>query len=452
MYKPYRKPIITALPDIDLPEPRIKRFVVFLIRFLGRVYLFMFYGVARILLYDDEVLLNAFKRALSGESRCIIAFRHPNGGEPQVLSWFFLFRLRAIAARKGIRFARWPHAMFIYGYEVARWGGWPVRFVMPNVGAMPIHHSKMDSTGMARIYKAITDSPWPVALAPEGQVSYTIDDIPRLESGVVRIGFQAVKQLEDRNINCPVEILPVSVHFRYGSWGKMNMEFYLRKIEKTCGITRKKADGLSFIERLRHCRDHILRINEKRYNIISDASISFEERLDSVINAALITCERMLDIKSEGDFFTRLYRVRHICWDKIYLPKINNLEKISQVERSALDISAGEAWYISRHQELADFGWYFRCPLPTEETAFHNKIEYIQNLWDFANRTMGGALSGRIHIFPRKVIIHASPAINLTGRLPEYKKNKKNEIASVLEVLKQAYINSIDKLNGMEKG
>ena len=448
MYKPYKKPVVNALPDIKIPEPKISKFIVFLIKLLGRLYLFLFFGVARIVLSGDKILFDAFKRALAGESRCIIAFRHPNGGEPQLLTWTFLFKLRILAARKGVRFARRPHAVSVYGYEVVRWGGWPARLIMPNLGALPIHHSKLDSEGMARIHKAIVEGPYPLALAPEGQVSYTIDSVPRLEPGSVRIGFHAAQQLAKNNTNCPVEILPVSVYFRYGSWGKGNMELLLRKIEKVCGFSRR-ADGklLSFGERLRRCRDYILEINEKRYLIKADDTLSFEERLGQVVNAALETAERMLGIKCEGDFFARLYKVRQICWDRIYLPGRDNFKRVSRLERNTMDLKAGESWYIARHQELADFCWYFRRPLPAEEASLHKKIEYVQNLWDFANRTMGGAISGRANIFPRRVIIQTAPPINLSECLPHYQEDKKAAVAEVMSKLEEAYLNSINEMN-----
>ena len=465
MYKPYKTPIISALPDVNVPEPRISKFAILIVRLLVRFYLFFFIGFARTVVQGDA-LFNAFKRALAGESRCIIAFRHPNGAEPQVLSWFFLFKLRALAAKKGIRFSRMSHAVFVYGYEVARWGGWSARLTLPKMGAMPIHHSKLDSEGMARIYRAITEGPYPVALAPEGQVSYTTDSIPRLESGVIRIGFNAVQQLEQqreqklepsalqttagKNITCPVEILPVSLHFRYGPVGEASMERLLRKVEKHCGFSRSEAKNLSFGERLRQCRNYILEINEGRYNIKSDTSVSFEERLEQVVNTALETAERLLGVKTEGEFFSRLYKVRQICWDRIYLPGVDRIDRMTRIERGTKDLSAGEAWYISRHQELADFCWYFRRPLPTEETALHNKVEYVQNLYDFANRTMGGAISGRINIFPRKIIIQAAEVINLTKRFPKYKEDKKAAIAAALSELEKAYIDCINEVNSAE--
>ena len=445
MYKSYKTPVVKAYPDIKVPEPRISLFVLFLCRLLGRLYLFLFYGIARIILPGDRDLCNAFKRALAGESRCIIAFRHPNGGEPQLLSWFFLFKLRRAAARKGIRFARWPHAVFVYGYEVVRWGGRVARFVMPNIGSMPIHHSKINSHGMKRIYKAIINGPYPVALAPEGQVSYTTDAVPRLEPGVIRIGFIAAERLAKMGVDSPLEILPVSVFFRFGSWGRATIELLLRRIEKACGISRRS--GVPFAERLRLARDHILKTNEARYKIRSDDSLSFEERLDRVINAALDTGERMMGLKSYGDYFFRLYRLRQACWDRIFLPGIESLDDLTSMERNVYDLQSGEAWYIARHQELADFCWYFRIPLPTEETAFPSKIEYVQNLWDFANRTMGGAYADRVSIFPRKVIIRAAPVINLSERLPAYQKDKKAAIAEAMSDLEKSYLDCISQVN-----
>ncbi|MCL2764779.1 MAG: acyltransferase [Treponema sp.] len=457
MYRPYRIPVTKASPDIKLPEPRISKLVILIVKILGRLYLFLFYGVTKIVPHKDKSLFEAFERALSGKSKCIIAFRHPNGGEPQLLTWFFLFKFRRYAAKFGVRFAKRPHAVFVYGYEVVRWGGWVARFVMPNVGGMPIYHSRMDTKGMTRIYKAITDGVYPLAIAPEGQVSYTADSVPRLEPGVIRIGFNAALNMEKTNPSCPVEILPLSIHFRFGSWGKGTIELLLRYIEKFCNNSgkfpfKKTSKGQSFEERVRRCRDRILEINEERYKIKKDDSLSFKDRLEKVALAALETAERMLNLNSDGDYFSRLYKIRQICWDRIFLHNVYSLENIPQIERSVKDLAAGEAWHIARHQELADLCWYFKSEIPSEETALHNKIEYVQNLHDFANRTMGGAYSNRVSIFPRKVIIKTAPVINLTERLSRYKENKKAAIAETLSDLENAYLDNINEMNRTEQG
>jgi hypothetical protein len=445
--KPYKAPVVQASPNIKVPEPRISKFVVFLLKILGRLYLLLYFGIARMVLQGEQSLFFFFLRALAGKSRCIIAFRHPNGGEPQLLTIFFLFKLKFIAARAGVKFARRPHAVFVYGYEVVRWGGWVARFVMPNVGAMPIYHSKMDKKSMERIYKAITEGPYPVALAPEGHVSYATDAVRRLEPGVVRIGFQAAKQLAAKDSSLPVEILPVSVHFRFGSWGKINMEILLKRIEKVTGRVARGRKKLPFVQRVRECRQHLLEVNEMRFHIKGDDTLSFEDRLERVTYAALDTAERMMGEKGEGDFFSRMYNLRQICWDRIFLPDVDSLDDITYAERSVLDLHAGEAWYIGRYLELIDFTWYFRIPLPAEDAAFHTKLEYVQNLWDFANRTMGGGFPDRYNIFPRKVVIKAAPVINLSERLEAYSKDKKTTLEQTMSDLEKAYQNCIDEIN-----
>jgi len=449
MYKPYKPPIITAFPDVKIPPPRISKLFIFLVSILCKPYLSLL-GISKIILSGEKIVFDVFQRALSKKSRCIIAFRHPDGREPQFLGWFFLFKLKALAAKNKVRFDLRPHAIFVYGYEVVRWGGALARIFMPNLGAIPIHHTKIDSKGMERIYSAIVDGPYPLALAPEGQVSYSADTLPRMEHGIIRIGFQAASRLANKNPDCPLEILPLSIHYRYGRAGKTAMYKLLKKIEKLCGFSIRETETLSFTERLSRAREFILQINETRYHIKSDASLTFEQRLDRVVNSALETAERLLGIKSEGvsadNFFPRLYKVRHDCWDRIFLPNVDSLKKTPRLKRATMDLSAGEAWHISRHQELADFGWYFRHPLPTEETALHQKVEYVQNLWDFASRTMGGAFSDRANIPVEKAIIKAAPVINLSERLAQYKDDKRAAVTQAASDLEKAFLNCIKEV------
>ena len=225
------------------------------------------------------------------------------------------------------------------------------------------------------------------------------------------------------------------------------IESLIKKIEKVTGLSNPERKKLPFVERIGQCREVILKVNEERYKIDAGKSLSFEERLDAVIAAALETAERMLGIKEEGDFFHRIYRLRQICWDHIYIPAFENFDSLTPIERSIKDLQAGTAWHIGRHQELVDLCWYFRIPLPAEDAALHSKVEYVQNLWDFANRSMGGSYSNRVSIFPRKVLIQAAPVINLSERLSSYKNDKKSAIAEAISDLEKAFLDNISEAN-----
>jgi 1-acyl-sn-glycerol-3-phosphate acyltransferase len=457
MYKPYSTPIAAAFPNIKVPRPRISKFIIFLIKLLGRIYLFIFLGIARVTLRGEKHFFNAFERALRGDSRCILAFRHPNGGEPQILTWFIIFRLRDLAKKAGVSFARRPHALFIYGYDVLRWGGWVARLVMPGVGAMPIHHTKLDTKGMAHIFRSLKDGPYPLAIAPEGQVTYNTEQVLNLEQGTMRIGFHSADQLEKEGRSCPVEALPVSIHLRYGVWGKMCLSFLMNRLDRATGFqARYKNEGRpGFSDRLRNLREYLIAQNEARYGL-PGGEVSprgekreLEERIEGIIHAAMNRAKSILGISARPTNITHwINELRQICWDRIYLPGRETLEGLPQVERSLLDIQAGEAWHAGRHIELADFLRFFRSPLPEEETPLHLKIEYAQNLWDLANRTMGGSYSTRnINIFPRRVIIQAAEPINLTDRLPAYRRDRKAAINSAMEDMRKAYLSCIEEAN-----
>ena len=505
MYKPYAVPVDRAFSDVERPEDRrisprnpptggqggtpgrasppgdgqdrlLPRDTVpgrglrpsagtmILIRLVARLYLYFFMGGARVVLRGEENLFSVFERALASKSRVVLAFRHICGWEPQVLSWYVLLHLRRQARRAGIRFAIPPHVRFVYGYEVLRWGGFLARFIMPRLGGMAVHHAKLDKAGMDRIYDAIIRGPYPVAIAPEGQVSYSVDCLFHLEPGVARMGFGAAARLADAGI--PVELFPVSVLLRYDRRGERAMEKLLRRIEALTGVTGTaveagvedcagtgegtgtgdRAGGVpaaSFSRRADRYREAILSSLEGRYGIAGreGSCSSFMDRMDAVIEGAMRRAAEVLGVEAgEGDHFSRMYRLRQLCWDRIFLPRRNPGEMYA-LERAGADLRAGEAWYAARHLELVDFCWYFRSfPLPADGAPLHGKGEYVQNLWDLANRAMGGAYADRRNIHPSLVIIHSSPPVDLGARLERFKQNRRAVIDETMDDLKEAFI------------
>ena len=438
MRKPFAMPVIRAFPPIRTAESRITSWVVALARFISRAYLAGFIGNARV--YLDEkaagIFIPAMERAFSQKSRCIVAFRHQNGWEPQVLMWFTLYRLGKLAQKRGIRFSRTPRLRFVHGYELFRWGGPLARFMLPRFGAMPIHHAKLDHAGLDRIYSCLREGPYPLAIAPEGQVSYTLAEEPRIEPGAVRIGLSAAEQLLKRagadgaqtsGKDCPaVEILPVSLYPEYGGKAMNDVERLLQRIERICGIEDFPPALPHLNTRLLRCREIILALNEKRYGLARKSPIQdgkdFAARLDALIEKALQSAVAILRVENpKGDTIKRLYTIRQICWDRIFIENTDP-DALPPLERALLDLRAGEAWYASRHMELADFSFYFHKPPPASSTldataSIASIVEYTQNLYDFANRSMGGTYGTRRTIAPKAVRISAAAPIDLTAML-----------------------------------
>lgn len=444
MYRPYMQPVTIAAPDIIAPEPHVSPWARLLCRLVGRLYLRQFIGGAKAEAQGEGHLIESFTRAFKNESRCIAAFLHPNGAEPQILEWFVVSRFKSLAQKAGAVCAVPPHLRFVHGYEVLRWGGALARFILPRIGAMPVYHAKLDSRSMECIYKALMDGPYPVAIAPEGQVSYFSNRTPHLEQGTVRIGFTVAEWLEKSGRLCPVEVLPISVQYCYNASAKKAMEKLLRSVERCVGTgSRAERHGergvMALEERLLLCRELILEKNEERYGIkTGKRAKNFTERVDGLIEKCLDRAEKTLDVTKGGDVFTRLYYLRQTCWDRIFIVGRTSLDDLNQLDRSILDINAGEAWHASRHLEIVDFVWYLRCaPAPTAESPLYQQVEYVQNLWDFANRAMGGVFGTRKFIHPYKVVVKTSAPINLSGRLDAYHHDRKETVKKVMAELEE---------------
>lgn len=450
MKKHYAQPVTRALPDVGLPEPHVRPGLLSFARLIFRAYLRHVLGFSTIDLRHAGTLVEAYKRFFDGQDRLILAFRHPYGDEPQLLSWVFGPGADAAAglSRTGPR--RRAHAVFVHGYEVPRWSGAAIRWLLPRVGAMPVHHSKMDTAGMARILAAIEDGPYPLALSPEGQVSYTSDSVPRLEMGSVRLGFQAADRLARAGRPERMVILPVSVHYRYGSRAWASLRELVGRIEAFAGITSARPEyGLE--GRLAVATERLISLAERTYGLAAPPegpagdreSDHDKRRVEAIVEAALDSAERILGIsRGAGDSIERLYRIRQIGWDRVFLPPANDPRTATPLERAVLDRRAGEAWYAMRHMELADFAWYFRPgppPVPENGPPPHQVVEYVQNLWDLANRLAGGAISGRVEVRPKRAIVIFADPIDLSGRLDGYRSDRKGAIAASMLELGQAY-------------
>ena len=491
MKHPYARPVCRALPDVGLAEPRVVPWVLTLARAVSGMYLRAVLGFERLEVRGGERLVEAFRGTLSGERRLILAFRHPYGDEPQLLAWVFGRGVENEARRLGIRLPRRAHAVFVHGYEVPRWSGAFVRWILPRSGAMPVHHSKLDSAGMARTRATIEDGPYPLALAPEGQVSYTSDDVPRLEAGAIRLGFQSADRLEKAGRAEHVELLPISVHYRYGrrAWG--SLERLVQRIVTFSGCANsipaltpldtesggepgaggsqtgselKKIGKLQ--AQLAGALEVILCQAEHQYGLagtitgdtgdrarldISRKAVG--ERVEAIVEAALGTAERLLGLaRGAGDAIERLYRIRQAGWDRVFLAPSEDPRLVPPLKRAVLDRRAGEAWYAMRHMELADFAWYFRSEPPGFSSdpgggPPHDLVEYAENLWDFANRLAGGAILGRVSVRPKRAIVIIAPTLDLSERLGGYRADRKAATVEALGALMNAYQSCIKEIH-----
>ncbi|MFA5851268.1 MAG: hypothetical protein WC820_01080 [Spirochaetales bacterium] len=471
------KPISEAQPARNLAEARVRPGLVALFKLISPFYLHALLGFSSIELRHAERLVNAYRDFFSGKTRLLIAFRHPYGDEAQLMGYVIAKLVGKEAARLGVKLRRPPHAHFIHGYEVPLWAGAFERWLLPRVGAVPVYHTKLDTKSIGRIRSLMKDGEYPIALAPEGQVSYSSETIPRLESGAAHICAWCVDDLARESRKENVVILPISVHHRWGAASEKRLDALIGTIEKQCGISPPTGTSPSVtppnaaspnvtlsvapppiasrFNRLSAAADFILDAAERHYARFYGASIprqgdpSRAERLDDLRKAALSAAERAFCLKPEGDEIRRVYKIRQTGWDRIFRADIERPDSLPGLGRALADRVAGEAWYASRHMELVDLTYYLDFDRLKRDDPLDLYIETAQNYYDLIARLEGGNISNRIGIRKKRATIIVGEPIPASERLSSFGRNRKTAIEALTLDLKRAYTDCIEefKLN-----
>jgi hypothetical protein len=448
------RPVRSALPPRTLPPSEVRPGAMRLLRAASPLYLRVLLGFDSLRILHPERLVGAYRDFFDLKSRLIVAFRHPYGDEPQLMAYVIAKQLNREAAKLGVRFPKKPHAHFIHGYEVPLWAGGFERWVLPRVGSIPIYHTKFDTPSMSRIRSVVKDGAYPLALAPEGQVSYTSEDLPRMEQGTIRIGLWCAEDLAKEKRTESVVIIPVSVHHKWPETAGRELDRLIALTERACGICGRA--GTDRFARLSAIADRALAIMEQYYAKfhgplapVSGATASRADRLAAVVETALRTAERSLCIKPEGDAIRRVYRIRQTCWDRIFRADIPDMDALSSVERAVADRLAAEAWLASRHMELVDIAFYLDFERLKKEDPLELYIETAQNYYDLLSRLSGRNIAGRKKVGGKKaVVIIGKPVLVSRGANP-LKTQSRAVIDSLTEKLAREYLECIKEIRGI---
>lgn len=320
------KAITRVLPARAPDESPLSEGLISVLRCLSPAFMRFALKIKAVKILGTDQIVDSFLAFQKNENRLMIVFRHPYGDEPQIIGHTILKVLPKKARKLGKSLKKKTHAHFIHGYEVPLWSPPPIGWLLPRIGALPVHHSKLDSKGLARLRKTMINGPYPLALAPEGQVSYSSQSLPRMERGFAHIGLWCADDLTKAGRSEQVEILPLSVHYSYGKRGIQVLERALKLLEQECNITPSSTEP---VLRLQEAARVIVKISEEFYADLKrekratktnpeDMHKNIQERWIRVLEHALETAEKYLNLPDDGEIITRVYRIRQYCWDRIY--------------------------------------------------------------------------------------------------------------------------------------
>jgi hypothetical protein len=412
-----------------------------------------------------ERLVRAYQDMQDGRIRLIVAFRHPGVEDGTLVFRLMSGIVNAEARRLGMKLSRPARGYLLYGRDVPEWSGQFLSWMLPLLGAIPVYPGRYDSRSISTLRRYLTDMPHPVALAPEGQVTYHNERVAALEPGTAQLGFWCMEDLKKQSRAEEVAIIPVCTSYHYDPRDWKGLLRLLGRVERESGLTpleglvpRDSEDPRGFAApsarektfiRVMRVQRHLLGIVEAFYARFFGAAFpspsgeetaaDLQERLHRVCEAALTVLERFFQVKTRGDFVQRVLAIRQVGMSWMHRDDIPDVEALSPVERALADRVAQESWLCMRHMEMVDVLEYFRVDYLRPDSSFDRFVESITDLWDVVNRIKGGNISGRINPFRKTARIVVNEPITVSPLWDQYTENRRKAVAVLTQRIMESF-------------
>jgi hypothetical protein len=407
-------------------------------------------GILRVEVRNPEILLRLYREMQEGRARFIVAFRHPSTDDPAVVFRALCGEAGKAARRLGLRLRRPPRAHFLYGRDVPEWGPHWFRWFLPRIGAISIFPGRGNAASFSFVRRTLWDSPHPVAMAPEGQVTYHVGVVPPLEHGTAQMAFWCMEDLARQGRTEEVFVLPVRQSYQFQPAGWPGVGRLLDRIEAACGLPPLAGQPLERPwERVMRAGRHLVATAEAYYARLhpdlfrraeaGDDAEGLGRRIAAIVEAALAIAERALGCNPHGSWMNRVQALRYAGLGRIHRSDIRDADRLPPLPRALAERAAAEAWLALRHMELVDLAEYFRADYLAPESDLDRYAEVTGNLWDFVNRLQGGNIGGRIPVGPRIARATICEPIPVARFLEAYEENHRSGVARLTEAIHRTF-------------
>jgi hypothetical protein len=401
-----------AVQAKEFQPPRTRRLAVWMLRHFGLLYCRLARGVCRISIEHAKPLFRAMRSFQRGDSRLLILFRHVEVADGPVVMAAIAQQLQRFSRRYKVKLPRKPHAHFLYGRDVLNWAGAGARWVFPRLGGIPVKNSRVDRQSHEAIREVITRGDYPLALAPEGQVTYQMFHVSELAAGTGTL----VKWIEEDLFRLGgtghlpgVTVLPLAIGYDYGRRPEKLIAESVEAIEGAIGMSLPR--GTTPRESLLNATEAVVAHVEEAYregfpgvvgealNPTGAAANSSREHLlsaqiERLCDLVLQCAERSTGPSPDTSMLRRLFHLRYRIMDMIYRPD-GDPRSFVPARRAWADYLAQEARGLDRHVQLVDILMYIRPLYIPKGCSEHRLMEYSLNLRDVLNRLAGGNIDSR---------------------------------------------------------
>jgi len=390
--------------------PRYRQAARFMMKLAAPVYLRTGEHLKHVRLINPEPFCRALKEHQEGKYRLILLFRHSDKADAPALMQAVTHLADREGRKLGIRYPRAPHAFFLYGKDVLNWAGLPARWFFPRLGHIPVTNRGYNRKSIEDIQKTLEESLYPLALAPEGQVTYHSHRCFTLEGGICRM-------IDWAGRHGAVRILPVSLAYDYGEKRRDVLHKVRNHWEEQTGMPLK--EGTSPYSLLIEMTEKTVSLLEKSFPTgLETEETDLDERIQALNESILHRGELTAGLRKNGTFLDRIFHLRYRGVDTRY-PEYRDPETFTPWEKSASDYECIRAADYIRCSQIADVLEYIYTGYIEDVPLNNRHCEYALNILDVVNRFRGGDISTRFTPVMRKAILLTgdliTPALHQDG-------------------------------------
>ncbi|MGC9504172.1 1-acyl-sn-glycerol-3-phosphate acyltransferase [Baaleninema sp.] len=319
-----------------------------------------------------ERLAQLYRQFCDGETRLLVAFRHPQPTDPLCLASLMWELLPQVARQQAIDLPSPTHFHFIYDRGIPLWLGRGTGWAFSKLGGTSLRRGQLDWVGLRSARELLAFGRFPMAAAPEGATNGHNEIISPLEPGVAQLAFWAAEDLQKAGKSHSVAIVPLGIQYEFVSPPWRSIARRLQELEIACGLDSEGLDPDDFASpedwlypRLYRLGGRLVVLMEQFYartyqqplpheGEMPQSNAELSERLQALLDAALQVSESYFHLRPKGSAIDRCRRVEQAGWERIYREEMKQPERLSAVERGLLDRIAAESQLRMWHMRLVE--------------------------------------------------------------------------------------------------
>ncbi|MBD2548638.1 1-acyl-sn-glycerol-3-phosphate acyltransferase [Microcystis elabens FACHB-917] len=433
-------------PPLEFLAPRLDGRVLALSRRVLPLWLRWRQRVTAMEVDGMEHLVEAMRSFQAGESRLLLAFRHPSLDDPLSMARLLWVELVRAGRRQGLRFDPAPTGQFLFDRGIPLWAGEAMGWLFTRLGGASIQRSKLDLPALRTARKLLLEGPHPFALAPEGATNGHNERLSPLEPGTAQLAFWTAADLAEAGRSERMDLLPIGLQYSFIEpvWGAI--EVLLCRLEEGAGLAPDHGHDLDpsrLHGRLVRLGERMLEQMEAFYRDKVRLALpegyapdpAFGPRLQRLMDLALRRVEQSFGMQPCGSLTDRCRRLEQAGWDRLYPARPPDAEPPSPLARALADRlaeeTAAQLWHMRVVESFVAVSGSYVRERPSQERF----ADTLLLLWDTQCRIRGHTANHRPRLGLRKVRISIDRPIVVDDSLADYRRDRRRAVEALTEEL-----------------